>query len=173
MTGVDLKQRIRDIPDFPRKGILFRDITPALQDPAAFAQICDTLIDRYRGKDLDVVVGIEARGFFFASVVAYRLGIPLVAMRKPGKLPWNTVSRSYDLEYGQATIEMHSDSVSPGDRVLIVDDLLATGGTAAAAAALVEERGGAVDELAFVIELSQLGGRERLGDRPVFSIVRY
>lgn len=169
----DLKRRIREIPDFPRKGILFRDITPALGDPAAFAAICDELVERYREGGVDAIAGIEARGFFFASVAAYLLGLPLIPMRKPGKLPWKTVSRTYDLEYGSATIEMHEDAVRGGDRVLIVDDLLATGGTAAAAAALIEARGGTVVELAFVIELSGLKGRDLLAGRPVYSMITY
>ncbi|MDD3642134.1 MAG: adenine phosphoribosyltransferase [Candidatus Krumholzibacteria bacterium] len=167
----DLKRLIRDIPDFPRRGILFRDITPALGDPEAFATICDAFVERYRELGIDSVAGIEARGFLFASVAAYLLGLPLIPLRKPGKLPWKTVSRAYDLEYGTAAVEMHLDAVKRGDRVLIIDDLLATGGTAAAAAALVEGQGGTVVELAFAIELSELGGRNNLGSRPVFSLI--
>jgi len=169
----DIKRHIRDIPDFPRKGILFRDITPALRDPSTFAAICDAFVDRYRGGGVDAVVGIEARGFFFASVAAYRLGLPLIPLRKPGKLPWKTVSRTYDLEYGSSTIEMHRDAVGRGDRVVIIDDLLATGGTAAAAASLIEEQGGSIVELSFAIELTDLGGRAVLGARPVFSLLSY
>ncbi len=169
----DIRKWIRDIPDFPEKGILFRDITPALLDPLPFRTICDTLADRYRGREIDKIAGIEARGFFFASVLAYELGKGMIPLRKPGKLPWKTVSRSYRLEYGEAAVEMHVDAVTQGEKILIVDDLLATGGTAAAAAELIESRGGIIEEIAFVIELADLEGRERLGDRPVFSMVRY
>ena len=169
----DLKSRIRDIPDFPKKGILFRDITPALLDPAAFSEICDKLTERYEGTEIDKIAGIEARGFFFASVLAYRLAKGLVPLRKPGKLPWKTISRSYALEYGEATVEMHEDAVSEGERILLVDDLLATGGTAAAAAGLIESVGGIIEEIAFVIELSDLKGREQLGDRAIHSMLIY
>lgn len=169
----DLSRWIRDIPDFPEKGILFRDITPALLDPEAFKQICDSLTERYRERKIDKIAGIEARGFFFASVLSYNLGIGMIPLRKPGKLPWKTISRSYSLEYGKATVEMHEDAVSEGEMVLLVDDLLATGGTAAAAAALIESRGGVIEEIAFVIELSDLGGRKQLGDRPVYSLLTY
>ncbi len=169
----DIRRWIRDIPDFPEKGILFRDITPALLDPVPFKIICDSLAERYRERKIDKIAGIEARGFFFASVLAYTLGIGMIPLRKPGKLPWKTISRSYSLEYGEATVEMHEDAVSEGERVLLVDDLLATGGTAAAAAALIESRGGVIEEIAFVIELSELGGRAQLGDRPAFSLLTY
>lgn len=169
----DFRKWIRDIPDFPEKGILFRDITPALLDPVAFRNICDSLVERYEGRDIDKIAGIEARGFFFASVLAYKLDKGMIPLRKPGKLPWKTVSRSYSLEYGKATVEMHEDAVSEGERVLLVDDLLATGGTAAAAAELIESMGGIIDEIAFVIELSDLGGIEKLGGRPSFSLLTY
>lgn len=169
----DLKKWIRDIPDFPEKGILFRDITPALLDPSAFASICDSLVERYDGREIDKIAGIEARGFFFASVLAYRLGKGMIPLRKPGKLPWKTVSRSYSLEYGEATVEMHEDAVNEGERILLVDDLLATGGTAAAAAELLECRGGVIEEIAFVIELSALGGKAKLEGRPSFSLLTY
>jgi adenine phosphoribosyltransferase len=169
----DIKKWIRDIPDFPQKGILFRDITPALLDPSAFISICDSLIERYKEREIDKIAGIEARGFFFASVLAYRLGKGMIPLRKPGKLPWKTVSRSYSLEYGEAAVEMHEDAVSEGERILLVDDLLATGGTAAAAAGLLESRGGVIEEIAFVIELSDLGGKEILGGRPSFSLLTY
>ena len=169
----DIKKWIRDIPDFPEKGILFRDITPALLDPVAFIKICDSLVERYEGWEIDKIAGIEARGFFFASVLAYRLRKGMIPLRKPGKLPWKTVSRSYSLEYGEATVEMHEDAVSEGERILLVDDLLATGGTASAAAELIESRGGVIGEIAFVIELSDLEGRARLGGRPSFSLLTY
>ena len=164
---------IRDIPDFPKKGILFSDITPALLDPVPFRSICDSLVERYESREIDKIAGIEARGFFFASVLAYRLGIGMIPLRKPGKLPWNTVSRSYSLEYGEAAVEMHEDAVSEADRILLVDDLLATGGTAAASAELLESVGGKIEEIAFVIELSDLKGREKLGDRKIFSLLTY
>jgi adenine phosphoribosyltransferase len=169
----DISKWIRDIPDFPEKGILFRDITPALLDPIPFRKICDTLVERYESTEINKIAGIEARGFFFASVIAYRLGIGMIPIRKPGKLPWKTVARSYSLEYGEATVEMHEDAVSEGDRILLVDDLLATGGTAAAAAELIEGLGGKIEEIAFVIELSDLKGRDKLGDRKIFSILTY
>jgi adenine phosphoribosyltransferase len=169
----DLRKWIRDVPDFPEKGILFRDITPALIDPAAFRNICDSLVERYESRDIDKIAGIEARGFFFASVLAYRLDKGMIPLRKPGKLPWKTVSRSYTLEYGKASVEMHEDAVEKGERILLVDDLLATGGTAAAAADLIESRGGVLEEIAFVIELSELGGREKLGGRETFSLLTY
>ncbi len=169
----ELKSFIRDVPDFPKKGILFRDITPALIDPAAFSLICDLLYKRYHDAGIDKIVSIESRGFIFASVLAFRLGKGFVPLRKPGKLPWKTVCESYELEYGRSTLEMHSDAVEPGDRVLVIDDLLATGGTAAAAVKLVENRGGTVDEIAFVIELGALKGREKLKGRAIFSLISY
>ena len=169
----DLRRWIRDIPDFPKKGILFRDITPALLDPIPFGSICDSLVERYEGRKIDKIAGIEARGFFFASVMAYRLGIGMIPIRKPGKLPWRTAKRSYSLEYGDAAVEMHEDAVSEGENVLLVDDLLATGGTAAAAAELIESLGGNIEEIAFVIELSDLNGREKLGNRRIFSLLTY
>ncbi|MBN1164960.1 MAG: adenine phosphoribosyltransferase [Candidatus Krumholzibacteriota bacterium] len=169
----ELKKWIRDIPDFPKKGILFRDISPALLDAGAFKDICDRLCENYREREFDKVAGIEARGFFFASILAYRLGKGLIPIRKPGKLPWKTISESYSLEYGEATLEMHRDAVSKGERVLIIDDLLATGGTAAAAAKLVEKLGGEVEEFGFVIELSALKGRDRIQDKPVFVLLQY
>lgn len=173
MSGEEFKRWIRDVPDFPRRGILFRDITPALKDPAIFRAICDRLVSRYAERSIDAVAGVEARGFFFASVMAYRLGTGLVPLRKPGKLPWETVSKEYELEYGRSGIAMHRDAVARGDRVVLVDDLLATGGTAVAAAGLIEGQGGILEEIAFVIEISALGGREMLGERPIFSLITY
>ena len=163
---------IREVPDFPKEGILFRDITPALLDPGAFRGICDTLCERFSDGRIDKIAAIESRGFIFASVVAYRLGVGLIPLRKRGKLPWRTVSEAYALEYGEAAIEMHVDAVAPGERVLVLDDLLATGGTAAAAARLIERQGGVVAELAFVIELLDLKGRERLSERRVWSLMQ-
>ncbi len=169
----EIKKSIREIPDFPKEGILFRDITPALLDSRIFNGICDRLVDRYRKMEIDKIAGIEARGFFFSSVLAYRLGKGLIPIRKPGKLPWKTVSERYTLEYGATEIEMHADAVSKGERILIVDDLLATGGTARAAANLIERQGGIVEELCFIIELSELKGRDALGNRPVFVMLSY
>lgn len=168
-----LKKYIREIPDFPKLGIVFRDITPALLDPKAFKEICDALYSRYQGKAIDKVAAVESRGFIFGSVLAYKMGIGFVPMRKPGKLPWKTIVETYSLEYGEAAIEMHIDAVTKGERVLILDDLLATGGTAAAAARLVERQGGRVEELAFIIELTDLKGREHLRGRRIFSLLQY
>ena len=168
-----LRERIRSIPDFPRKGIMFRDITPLLLDPAAFSRVIDALHERYRGRGIGKVVSIESRGFIIGSVLAGRLGAGFVPVRKPGKLPAERISESYTLEYGSDTLEMHRDAIGPGDVVVVVDDLLATGGTALAASRLVERCGGNVVELAFIIELSFLKGRQQLRPRPVFSLLDY
>ncbi len=169
----DIRKWIRDIPDFPQKGIIFRDITPALLNSDIFREICDLLVDRYSGADIDKIAGIESRGFFFAAVLSYRLGKGLIPLRKPGKLPYDTVSQSYSLEYGSASLEMHTDAVAHGEKILVVDDLLATGGTAAAAAKLIEGQGGVVSELLFIIELSGLKGAEKLAGRKYFSLISY
>ena len=169
-----LKDRIREVPDFPKPGILYKDITTLLKDPAALREAADRLADRFAGRRIDQVVGIEARGFIFAPLVAYRLNAGFVPVRKPGKLPAETASRSYELEYGRDTLEMHLDGVAAGDRVALVDDLLATGGTARAAADLIESVGGTVDVIGFVVELTYLEGRRRLdGFDVVESLVRY
>jgi len=168
-----LRSAIRDVPDFPVKGILFKDITPVLQDGQLFRQAVDVIADRHKGKKVDAVVGIDARGFIFAGAVAYKLGIGMVPVRKKGKLPYKTVVTSYTLEYGSETSEMHVDAIQRGSRVIIVDDLLATGGTAMAAATLVEQLGGDITEIDFLIELSFLKGRDRLKDYPVFSAIQY
>jgi adenine phosphoribosyltransferase len=173
MNPEDLKRHVRDIPDFPKPGILFRDITPLLASPQALRETVESLCRRYEGKKIDTVVGIESRGFVFASPVAYRLGVGLVPLRKPGKLPYETLRESYALEYGEASLEIHKDAVKPGARVLVVDDLLATGGTAAAAVSLVRKLGGEVVEICFVIELKGLKGREKLSGTPVFSLLSY
>jgi adenine phosphoribosyltransferase len=170
---MDLKTCIRDIPNFPRTGIVFRDITPLLGNPDAFQQAVDELLKRYEGHAIDKVVGIEARGFFFAAPLAYGLGKPLVPIRKQGKLPGRTRAISYGLEYGTGVVEVHADAIAPGDRVLIIDDLLATGGTLAAAAELVEKAGGVVDELAVLVELTELAGRDILADYQLFSLLQY
>ena len=168
-----LKAAVRDVPDFPVKGILFKDITPILQDGKLFRQAVDVIADRHKGKEVDAIVGIDARGFIFASAVAYKLGVGLVPVRKKGKLPYKTVVTSYTLEYGSETSEMHVDAINKGDNVVIVDDLLATGGTAMAAATLVKQLGGNITEIDFLIELSFLKGRDRLKDYPLFSAIVY
>ena len=168
-----LKTAVRDIPDFPIKGILFKDITPILQDPKLFRLAVDTIADRHQGKKLKGVVGIDARGFIFAGAVAYKLGIGFIPVRKKGKLPYKTVVTSYTLEYGSETSEMHVDALAKGDNVIIVDDLLATGGTAMAAATLVKKLGGNIAEIDFLIELAFLKGRDRLKDYNVFSAIQY
>jgi adenine phosphoribosyltransferase len=169
----DLKQYIRDVPDFPMPGVLFKDITPLLSNPTAFCQVIDHLTRKYEQSSLDSIVAIDARGFLFAAPVAYRLGKPLIPARKPGKLPWETRSFEYSLEYGEAAIEMHVDGVGQGDKVLLLDDLLATGGTLAAATRLVESIGGEVAGVAVVIELTELDGRKGLEGYDVYSIVQY
>ena len=175
-TAVDcdrLKKLIREVPDFPKKGILFYDITTLLKDRAGLAGAIDGLKDHYRHLQVDVVLGIEARGFIFAPALAYALGAGFVPVRKHQKLPAEVVAVSYDLEYGKDVLEMHKDAVTPGARVLIVDDLLATGGTAAAAVRLVRENGGLVVGLAFVVELTFLNGRQKLAGSEVFSLLQY
>ncbi|HLI85104.1 MAG TPA: adenine phosphoribosyltransferase [Bryobacteraceae bacterium] len=169
----DLKKLIREVPDFPKPGILFYDITTLLKDKCGFRAVIDALKTHYRDAQVDTVLGIEARGFIFAPALAYALGAGFVPVRKPKKLPAECVSVSYDLEYGSDSLEMHKDAISRGHRVLIVDDLLATGGTAAAAARIVENVGGSVAGIGFVIELTFLKGRQRLGGYDVFSIIQY
>lgn len=168
-----VKSLVRDVPDFPKKGIVFKDITPVLADPRAFKQIIDALVERYRSRKIDKVVAIESRGFLFGSALSYALGAGLVIVRKPGKLPWKSVKEEYALEYGKDSLEMHVDAVAPGHRVLVIDDLLATGGTAEATGRLVGKVGGQVAEYAFVVELSFLNGRKRLGEDKVFSLIQY
>lgn len=169
----EIKLAIRDIPDFPKPGILFKDITPILQKPALFAQIVDAFANRYADKKIDVIAGIESRGFIFGSALAMRMGKSFVLIRKGGKLPYDTEKASYDLEYGSATIEMHVDAIQKGNRVLVIDDLLATGGTAAAASLLIEKLHGVVVECAFVVELAFLKGKENLHGHEVCSLVQY
>lgn len=163
---------VRTIPDYPVAGVSFRDITPLLGDPAAYRAVVDGLVDRFRDHDVTRVLGIEARGFILAGPVAVHLGAGFVPIRKPGKLPWAVVREEYDLEYGSDKLEMHRDAVHPGERVLVIDDVLATGGTAAAACRLVEALDGQVVGVGVVLELVDLGGRQRLGDRPVESLAR-
>lgn len=164
---------IRDVPDFPQEGILFRDITPLLADPRGFHIVLDAIAHRFIGTQIDAIVGIESRGFIFGGALAARLNTSFVPVRKPGKLPSKTDKVSYSLEYGEAELEMHRDALREGARVVVVDDLLATGGTAAAAGSLVERAGANVEAYAFVIELGALDGRTPLGDKPVVSVLRY
>jgi adenine phosphoribosyltransferase len=168
-----LKRLIREVPDFPKPGILFYDITTLLKDPVGLRQAVDVLADHYAGRKVDRVVGIEARGFIFAPMVAYRLNAGFVPVRKPKKLPAATARATYNLEYGQDALEMHRDAITPGQEVLIIDDLLATGGTAAAVAQLVESLGGRVAGIGFLIELEFLKGREKLTRYEVHSVLKY
>jgi adenine phosphoribosyltransferase len=169
----DLKAHIREVPDFPKPGILFYDITTLLKDPLALRMTVDRFVWLFTKKRIDKVVGIEARGFMFGPIVAYDLNAGFVPVRKPGKLPAKTVRQGYDLEYGSDAIEMHEGAVEPGERVLIVDDLIATGGTAAAAAKLVESAGGIVAGFGFIIELTFLPGREKLKGYEVEALIQY
>ena len=168
-----LEPLIRTIPDFPKPGILYRDITPLLADPDALALAVRELAAPFRGREIQAVAGIEARGFIFGGLVARELSASFVPIRKPGKLPYRKVSESYTLEYGVGTIEMHVDALAPGERVLVVDDLIATGGTAAASCVLVERLGGVVAGCCFVVELDALGGRSRLDGRAVHTLLRF
>ena len=168
-----LKGRIRDVPDFPKPGILFKDITPILADPRLFRRTIDHFAERFAGRHIDAVVGMESRGFLFGAPLALELSAAFVPARKPGKLPYKSIGVEYDLEYGSARLEMHIDAIHPGQRVLIVDDLLATGGTALATTQLVNQLGGEVVACCFVVELTFLDGRERLGGTPVESIILY
>ncbi len=169
----DLKAFIREVPEFPKPGILFYDITTLLQNPLALRMTVDRFVWLFAQKRIDKVIGIESRGFMFAPIVAYNLNAGFVPVRKPGKLPYQKVRQSYDLEYGTDSIEMHNDAVQPGEHVLIVDDLVATGGTAFAAARLVESLGGVVAGFGFIVELTFLPGREKLKGYEVESLIRY
>jgi adenine phosphoribosyltransferase len=169
----ELRQTIRDIPDFPKPGIIFKDITPVLKSPELFERVISEFHFRYRARRITAIVAIEARGFIFGGALAERMGISFIPVRKKGKLPYETVSATYDLEYGTDTVEMHSDALQPGDRVVVLDDLVATGGTAEATARLCEQLGAEVVELAFVIELAFLNPRKKLERFPVFSMVSF
>lgn len=169
----DLKSHIRDVPDFPRSGILFRDITPLLADPSALALSIELLANPFRGKRIDLVVGAESRGFIFGTAVACCLSAGFALVRKPGKLPHKRISMKYDLEYGQDTLEMHADAIVRGQRVLIVDDVLATGGTMKACCDLVDQLGGDLAGIAVLIELVGLNGRAKVAPRPVHSVLQY
>jgi adenine phosphoribosyltransferase len=169
---IDIASLIRDVPDFPKKGIVFKDITPLLASSEGMRQTADLLADPFRNKGIDLVAGVEARGWIFGSLLAERLQVGFVPIRKPGKLPYKKISRTYGLEYGTNTIEIHTDAVRKDQRVLMIDDLLATGGTMAAACGLVRELGGEIAACAFVIELCFLPGREKLGDYEIFTLLK-
>ena len=173
MQPADLKKMIREVPDFPKPGINFYDISTLLQDGKALQAAVDQMAERFKGQPIDAIAGIEARGLVLAASMAYRMQLGLIMVRKSGKLPWKTESEAYELEYGQAQLEIHRDAVSQGRRVLVVDDLLATGGTAAATGRLIERLGGSLVGYAFLVELEFLGGRGRLDDGPVFSLLHY
>ncbi len=168
-----VRARVRDVPDFPQKGVIFKDITPVLADPALFKTVIDALADRWRGTAIDRIVGIESRGFLFAAPLAYALGAGVTVVRKPGKLPWHVIREVYALEYGENALELHVDAVQPGDRVLVVDDVLATGGTADATGRLVSRQGGTLVGFSFLVELGFLNGAKRLGRERVHSLLTY
>jgi adenine phosphoribosyltransferase len=168
-----LRAAVRDVADFPKQGIMFKDITPVLSDPDLFRASTDLFLERCRGREIDKIVGIDARGFVFASAVAYELGVGFVPIRKRGKLPYRTEIAKYSLEYGEAEVEMHTDALTAGERVVLIDDLLATGGTSAAAAALIRKAGGQLLEAQFLIELDFLKGRNQLEPTPVISFLKY
>ena len=168
-----LRAAVRDVPDFPKKGIVFKDITPVLSDPGLFHASIDLFLERCRGRKIDKIVGIDARGFLFGSAVAYELGVGFVPIRKRGKLPFQTEIASYSLEYGEAEMELHIDAIMRGEQIVLIDDLLATGGTSASAAALIQKVGGELIEAIFLIELEFLRGREKLAPTPVISFLKY
>ena len=169
----DLKLTIRDIPDFPKKGIIFKDITTLLQDAKSFTRMIDMIANRYIGQRIDKVVGVEARGFLIGAALAYRLGAGVVLVRKPGKLPSETFSKTYDLEYGTDTLEIHKDAIKPGEKILIADDLLATGGTMAAVVDMVTKMQGEIVECCFMTELTFLDGRNKLPEGKVYSLMQF
>jgi len=172
-TYESLRAAIRDVPDFPKPGILFKDITPVLENRRLLREAVDCFVAATRSREISKIVGIDARGFLFGAAAAYALDVGFVPVRKKGKLPYRTESLSYQLEYGEATVEIHTDAISPGERVVLIDDLLATGGTAQAAAELIGKVGGVLVEAQFLVELECLSGRERLGSTPVRSFVRF
>jgi len=173
VTPADIAQAIRTVPDFPKPGIQFKDITPVLADARLFGGAIDLLTERFAPGSIDAVVGIDARGFIFAAAAARKLNAGFVPVRKKGKLPFTTIEQDYALEYGHATVAIHTDALKPGARVLLIDDLLATGGTSAAAAALVQKLGGNIIEAGFLIELTFLNGREKLAGFPIRSLIAY
>lgn len=169
----ELKKLIRDVPDFPKAGILFRDITPLLQDAVGFSRVINVFAEHYSKMNIDKIIGIESRGFIFGAALSLKLEKGFVPVRKAGKLPWTKVSQEYVLEYGTDKLEMHADAVNPGENILIIDDLLATGGTVQAVCSMVENQEANVASLAFVVELDDLKGREKIQNRDVFSIIHY
>ena len=173
VTVGELEAAIRNVPDFPKPGIQFKDITPVLRESRLFAGAIDLMVNKYVDAKIDACVGIDARGFIFAAAAAHKLGTGLVPVRKKGKLPWKTHEKSFALEYGEATVAIHQDALKPGDRVLLLDDLLATGGTASAAIHLLEKLGAEIVEVGFLIELSFLNGREKLGTHPTNALITY
>jgi|TARA_B100000959_G_scaffold248444_1_gene275335 adenine phosphoribosyltransferase len=173
VTVGELEAAIRNVPDFPKPGIQFKDITPVLREARLFAGSIDLMVKKHANSKIDACVGIDARGFIFAAAAAHKLGTGLVPVRKKGKLPWKTHEESFALEYGEATVAIHQDALQPGDRVLLLDDLLATGGTASAAIHLLEKLGAEIVEIGFLIELSFLNGREKLGDHPINALITY
>lgn len=173
MNNALLEKSIRNIPDFPKPGILFRDVTTLIANKEAFKKSIDLLAKKYKGKGFDKVVGVEARGFIFGAAVAHKIGAGFVPVRKKGKLPFKTISATYALEYGIDTLEIHQDAILPGEKVLIIDDLLATGGTVKAVIELIKKLGGKVSGIGFVIELVDLKGRDKIKDYPVFSLVKF
>jgi len=169
----DLKNAIRDIPDFPKKGIIFKDITPLLQDSTLFGRAVDHLCEEFKNKNIDVIASIESRGFILGSAMAYKLGVGFAPVRKKGKLPYKTYSATYELEYGTDTLEIHQDAIKKGDKVLIIDDLLATGGTLGAVIDLVKKMGGEIAGIGFLIELTFLKGREKNKGHEIFSLIKF
>jgi len=170
---MDLKETIRSIPGWPIEGVIFRDLTTLMQDPEAYRESCDILYDRYKDKKFDKIGGIDARGFVFGAVLAYKLGIGFIPVRKKGKLPHNTIEETYSLEYGEDTLEIHEDAVGKGEKVVIVDDLIATGGTVGATVKLVEKLGADIIECAFIVELPDLKGREQINGQNIFAITEF
>ncbi|MEY2537454.1 MAG: adenine phosphoribosyltransferase [Verrucomicrobiota bacterium] len=168
-----LRNTVRDVPDFPKKGIIFKDITPILGDGRLFRASVELFLERCRGKEIDKIVGIDARGFLFGSAVAYDLGVGFVPLRKKGRLPYRTESAAYTLEYGEAEMELHVDAIEKGEKIVLIDDLLATGGTSASAVTLIKKVGGELLEVIFLIELEFLNGRKKLEPTPVFSFLKY
>jgi adenine phosphoribosyltransferase len=170
---MDLKHTIRSIPDWPIKGVIFRDLTTLMQNPEAFKKSCDILYDRYKDMGIDKIVGIDARGFVFGAVLAYKLGLGFVPVRKKGKLPCKTIQETYSLEYGEDTLEIHEDAIEKGDKIIVVDDLIATGGTVGATVKLVEKLGARLIECAFIVELPELKGRDKIPGRKVFTLTEF
>jgi adenine phosphoribosyltransferase len=170
---MDLKAFIRSIPDWPIEGVIFRDLTTLMQNPVAYRNACDIFYNRYKNMPIDKIVGIDARGFVFGAVLAYQLNVGFVPVRKKGKLPYKTVSAQYTLEYGKNTVEMHADAITEGEKVVIIDDLIATGGTIEAAVKLVKKLGGDILECGFIVELPELKGREKIKDQKIFTICAF